>query len=754
MAPPGRARLHPRPLIRRSIRLFGALACASLAGCAWVGPGEVEDKLDSLDHDGDGAPYGGPPGVRDCDDFDPDVAPGLPDIPYDGIDNDCGGDGDLIDVDGDGYAGITREAYLKRFPDATWPSTLPPDAVDCVDDPDDHPMARHVHPNASDAPYDGVDADCAGDDDFDADGDGFLPERFERGGQLVDTAPEREAYAEAWGYELPEAVFGDCNDLDASVHPEVPLEDDAPYDGHDSNCDGLNDFDLDGDGFMPDGFTEAYDLFVQTYHRGTPPWGEAGWGDCLDAPDPARFDGDPAEVHPEAEEVPYDGVDGDCDGANDFDVDGDGFMPDLAPGYPNHAAFVDAFRAYDTAWGGGFAEAWGDCDDTEPLSYPGALERWGDAIDADCDGGANTTALVDAGHTWTDPRRPVLVGTDARYVLTASATGVDLAAPIGVQYDEVALSLTFPRTSGTGATPSEHLVWLFQQNPNDPRPVQDALAVLGEPDGFWAAVAFGSANADHVRARRYTWDAVAGAHSLTGTVLLNANAGPGLTGLDLTVDALDLPWITACDGARVLARRAAQAVQPFEPTPSASDVCLVDGPPQAGAITIHTDGAAGRAAVAYDEPSISFSPAGSAAWPSSVVEGRARDGWFQLVDAADGAWLVRADGVDQHHLFGGWSVASFDADWKDGLIWAAAVVFDPASGRHLVKAGWADPAVDADQDGDPDLHLVDWPLSDPAFYAPRHVALLADADRLVLAVTESHASDPDADRVAWAFVGW
>src|SRR5690606_24924293 len=114
----------PRPLIRRSIRLFGALACASLAGCAWVGPGEVEDKLDSLDHDGDGAPYGGPPGVRDCDDFDPDVAPGLPDIPYDGIDNDCGGDGDLIDVDGDGYAGITREAYLKRFPDATWPSTL------------------------------------------------------------------------------------------------------------------------------------------------------------------------------------------------------------------------------------------------------------------------------------------------------------------------------------------------------------------------------------------------------------------------------------------------------------------------------------------------------------------------------------------------------------------------------------------------------------------------------------------------------
>ena len=31
--------------------------------------------------------------------------PGQP-IPYDGKDNDCEGDGDLVDVDGDGYASI------------------------------------------------------------------------------------------------------------------------------------------------------------------------------------------------------------------------------------------------------------------------------------------------------------------------------------------------------------------------------------------------------------------------------------------------------------------------------------------------------------------------------------------------------------------------------------------------------------------------------------------------------------------------
>lgn len=754
MAAPGRtSRVHSL-----SFLLFGALAGAALAGCAWVGPGAVEEKLDSLDHDGDGAPFGGPPGVRDCDDFDPDVAPGLPEIPYDGLDNDCGGDGDLIDLDGDGYAGISRTAYLALFPDATWPSHLPPDLVDCVDDPADHPKARDIHPKASDAPYDGIDANCQGDDDFDADGDGFLPERFELGGELFETAPAREAYAEAWGLDLGEPVFGDCDDLDAGVNPSVPAEDDVPYDGRDSDCDGRNDFDQDGDGWMPDapGYAQRYEQYVARTHRGEPPWGEARWGDCLDAPDPARFDGDPALVHPEAEDAPYDGVDADCDGANDFDADGDGAMPDTAPGHPDHDGLVEAFRAYVSAWGGPFPEVWGDCDDEDPLAVPGGLERWGDASDGDCDGHRDTTPLVHAGHAWTEPRRPVLVATPTHYVLTTAATAVDLAAPIGVHHDEVGLSLTFARTAGTGAVPLEHLIWLSQANPGDPRPVHFGVDAVATADGFWAAAAFDGLANRHVQTRRYTWDVGLGAHDLTRSALFNTGAGARTSSLDLVVDGQDHPWVTACEPSRTLVGRGTQNIQSLVSTALPADLCLFDGaPPAVGQpVSVQVCDAGACTSHAYDAAAGTFVPAGSTPWQGSVLDGRSRDGWYQLVGSPTGARVVRADGAVEYPLFGGRAVSSFDADWKDGRLWVAAVVWDAAVQRDVVKVGWADPAVDANHDGEPDLHLVDWPLSNPAVYTPIHVALLADADRLVVAVTEAHASDPAADRVAWAFVGW
>src|SRR5690606_20466244 len=67
-------------------------------------------------------------------------------------------------------------------------------------------------------------------------------------------------------------------------------------------------------------------------------------------------DGTPAEqdcddldptVYPEAEEIPYDGIDQDCDGSDLTDVDGDG---------------------YDALAAGG-----DDCDDEDPEVHPGAV---------------------------------------------------------------------------------------------------------------------------------------------------------------------------------------------------------------------------------------------------------------------------------------------------------------------------------------------------------------------------------------------
>ncbi len=75
-----------------------------------------------------------------------------------------------------------------------------------------------ISPAATERWYDGIDKDCDGASDYDADGDGHD--------------------AEAYGGD-------DCNDHRRAIHPGAR---EIWYDGVDSNCDGASDYDQDGDG--------------------------------------------------------------------------------------------------------------------------------------------------------------------------------------------------------------------------------------------------------------------------------------------------------------------------------------------------------------------------------------------------------------------------------------------------------------------------------------------------------------------------
>ena len=121
-----------------------------------------------------------------------------------------------------------------------------------------------VYPDAPDVWYDGVDSDCAGNDDFDADGDGV---------------------------RSPAGGGSDCDDSDPLISP---LEQEIWYDGVDQDCREDNDYDVDVDGFE----SAAH-----------------GGDDCDDA--------DPS-IWPGATEIWYDGIDSECDESSDFDADGDG----------------------------------------------------------------------------------------------------------------------------------------------------------------------------------------------------------------------------------------------------------------------------------------------------------------------------------------------------------------------------------------------------------------------------------------------
>ncbi len=462
-------------------------------GGAGVGNVFVFYADDWFDDDGDG--YAEDDG--DCDDADAAVHPGAPEIPYDGIDQDCDGV-DLLDADGDGY---DSDAHGGDDCDDGDPAVHPgaPEVCNGLDD-DCDPLTDEdadqdadgfsicegdcddaepaVHPGAvevcngldddcdpgtdenvdgdgdgisicdgdcdddHDTVYpgapeqcDGVDNDCdgqVGPGEVDGDGDGILVcagDCDDDDGMTWPGAPEQcdgvdndcdgeidEGVDEDLDGDGYNACQGDCDNLDPDTYPAAP----EICDGQDNDCDGvlpLDEEDADGDGWMVcngdcddgDGALTPVDGDLDGYSTCD--------GDCddenaslspqdQDQDGHSTCDGDcddqDAGIFPGATEIPYDGVDQDCDGADLTDVDGDGHDggggpdcddddPDVHPGaeevpydgVDNDCTDGDLTDVDGDGHDGGDGP---DCDDEDPQIHPEAEEDCSDGVDNDCDG--------------------------------------------------------------------------------------------------------------------------------------------------------------------------------------------------------------------------------------------------------------------------------------------------------------------------------------------------------------------------------
>lgn len=297
--------------------LLGLLLPACLLAC-------VPEARLLLDADGDGAPVYSD-GTGDCDDADPSVHPGAPEL-CDGRDNSCNG---LVD---EGFADEDQDGILNCLDTETCDGT-------------DNDGDGLVDEGSPDTDKDG-DADCIDletCDGTDNNGDGRIDEGF------VDTDQDHVA---------------DCVDTDDCI---TDTDRDGTPDCLDKEvCDGL---DNDGDGQVDEGSKDT---------------DQDGVKDCVDLETCDGLDNDGDGVADNGlEDLDNDGK-ADClniEICDGLDNDGDGGIDE---GFD-----VDWKGGSDCIDNDGdsYTEYSGDCDDSSSLASPSFLyELAGDTVDNDCDG--------------------------------------------------------------------------------------------------------------------------------------------------------------------------------------------------------------------------------------------------------------------------------------------------------------------------------------------------------------------------------
>jgi MYXO-CTERM domain-containing protein len=356
-----------------------ATDCDDLSASVYLGAPETTadgtdqdcDSVDSCYTDSDGDNYGtsvvtdgssldcvtgnGAANDDDCNDGDGAINPDATEIAGDLVDQDCDGvETCFVDADNDSYrpdAASTVESSNIAC-DADGEAV----ATDDVDDCDDNNAA--INPGATELVGDEIDQDCDGTELCYADGDddGYTADS-------AGTVSSPDLLCDSTGEATDDASDGDCDDGSAAYNPGADESDCT--DPNDYNCDGSVGYaDGDADGFAAceecddalaavnpdadelcngidddcDGTVDVGAVDATTWYADADGDGYASGDDTLtgceqpdgyvtDATDEDCDDGD-AAINPEGEEVPGDGIDQDCDGADGTDTGGDDNIDD------------------------------------------------------------------------------------------------------------------------------------------------------------------------------------------------------------------------------------------------------------------------------------------------------------------------------------------------------------------------------------------------------------------------------------------
>ena len=390
------------------------------------------------------------------------------------------------------------------------------------------------------------------------------------------------------------------------------------------------------------------------------------------------------------------------------------------------------------------------------LCFPAPWNCWGDAIDQDCDGGADTTPFGFGSLLWDAPRRPVVGKSGQHYLLS---TTTDQLNTQSTSLGNVGVTLLFDKNSPGFDEPyvNQPFIW---QTANSSHTLGRGLDILSDTASglvYPATSYYRPSNGNtYLINRQLKWNVLTDTYdqALAFDSMIESDT---YLDIDLALPSPGEVWTFACGSQtlHLITASATTGVWRSEDTAelqnnAAGSVCFLDASTPSAVVGTVCNGVSCTSydldpdATAGQEIKISASQDWSA---ENFSYADTRDGWLIATYPTTGVKIHKLDNGTHHDLLSGHKVYAADMMMHGAEFYLAAIIDDGNSGREVVLS-YGDPASNMN------TATFDFVETGVRNLTPEGISLHVDSKRVFMAVSgPEEGKTANKAAVGWLFLG-